>query len=174
MKKLFSGNTIHVQASELSQIFSPHTETLVCFVIFIAFMMQSTKTDPNIAQMFATYMSESQQCVQCDFVYTLKSDVGRWECTYHPLPLNVSYQGHGLGKFKCCGRYPRLMSHHPKYKIDLCNGCMRCDHFSLHSHIEPDIVAEIALLKEFIELELNPINKALLEDPCNPKNYLIL
>ena len=66
------------------------------------------------------------------------------------------------------------MSNHPKYEIDPRNGCVRCDHSSSYSHREPDSVAEIALPKELVELELNPIDEALVEDPCNPRNYLVL
>ncbi len=126
-------------------------------------------SNPEIKKVIKKYTAVLE-CSRCNKIYTEISNVGCWQCKYHPGVLD-----HDKKEWTCCGEKAHLVSNYnsfarygiwkdkfspvPMYSI----GCTPCDHLSYDSPLPyKDVnVENIAQLIPFMHPELTERNYSL-------------
>ena len=128
-------------------------------------------SNPEVKKVIKKYTNVFE-CTRCNAIFTEISNVGCWQCKYHPGVLD-----HDKKEWSCCGEKPHLVSNYdhfaryatwkdkfspvPLYSI----GCTPCDHLSYESQVKyEDIEVEnIAQLIPFMKPPLTSRNYTLKE-----------
>jgi hypothetical protein len=75
-------------------------------------------------------------CLTCNQHYVELKSIGKWQCTYHPLPINRDGPGNNYpeGCYDCCGASPIHTlpdgNRNKYFKSSLLQGCTSKDHSS--------------------------------------------
>lgn len=118
-------------------------------------------------------------CLVCNTHHTEIESMGKLQCTYHPLPLNIdSSNRYPEGCFDCCGASPHAFlsdgRRNPNFNTSKLQGCVRKDHSGIQfTFTEFDDIPEAAWTPE-MKLKFNDDIQKLRKGDTNITHNLII
>ena len=115
---------------------------------------------------FGNNLRWGRYCMSCNQHYTDLKAIGKWQCLFHPLPVNRDGPGRHYpeGCYECCGAspYARLPNgnRNPNFRSGRLEGCTRKDHSAVQMFFCEDDDLPMHTWPELLTAELcDDLNK---------------